>query len=146
LFCHVKWTSVRLIYLRSVAESAADKPSPPRNLATTTITAETADLQWETPEDDGGSPVTHYVVEKRDVQKKAWQEVGKASDLTTHVENLRDQTQYLFRVSAANEFGVSDPVELNEPVTAKNPFSELFVINPLISSLPSAQTQNCMWH
>jgi len=90
----------------------------------TGITAEAADLQWEAPEDDGGSPITHYVVEKRDVQRKTWQEVGKPTELTTHVGDLHDQTQYLFRVSAANQYGVSDPVELPEPVTAKNPFSK----------------------
>jgi len=102
----------------------SDKPTPPRNLAVTAITAETADLQWEVPESDGGSAITHYVVEKRDVQKKTWQEVGKPTELTTHVADLHDQNQYLFRVSAANQYGVSDPVELAEPVTAKNPFSK----------------------
>jgi len=40
----------------------SDKPTPPRNLAVTAITAETADLQWEVPESDGGSAITHYVV------------------------------------------------------------------------------------
>jgi len=103
----------------------SDKPSPPRNLAVTSITAEAADLQWEVPENDGGSAITHYVVEKRDVEKKTWQEVGKPTELTTHVTDLHDQHQYVFRVSAANEYGVSDPAELAEPVTAKNPFSKL---------------------
>ena len=106
-----------------------DKPTPPRNLTVTAITAETADLQWEVPEDDGGSPITHYVVEKKDVQRKTWQEVGKPTELTTQVGDLHDQNQYLFRVSAANQYGVSDPVELTEPVTAKNPFSKLLLIN-----------------
>jgi len=102
----------------------SDKPSPPRNLTVTAITAESADLEWEAPDDDGGSPVTHYVVEKKDVERKTWQEVGKPTDWTTHVADLRDRSHYLFRVSAANEYGVSDPVELTEPITAKNPFSK----------------------
>lgn len=105
----------------------ADKPSPPRNLAVTGLTAETADLQWDVPESDGGSPITHYVVEKRNVGRKTgWQEVAKPAntELIAHVTDLHDQNQYLFRVSAANVQGISDPVELNEPVTAKNPFSK----------------------
>ena len=103
----------------------SDKPLPPRNLSVTAITAETADLQWEAPESDGGSSITHYIVEKKDVQRKTWQEVGKPAELATHVADLHDQNQYMFRVSAANEYGVSEPVELAEPVTAKNPFSKL---------------------
>ena len=102
----------------------SDKPTPPRNLSVTALTADSADVQWETPDSDGGSPVTHYVVEKRDVERKAWQEVVKVTELTGHITDLRDGGQYLFRVSAANEYGVSDPAELAEPITAKNPFSE----------------------
>ena len=102
----------------------SDKPTPPRNLAVPSITADSAELQWDAPQFDGGSAVTHYVVEKRDVDKKTWQEVNTPSELTTHVADLRDGSQYVFRVSAANQLGVSDPVELTEPVTAKNPFSK----------------------
>ena len=102
-----------------------DKPSPPRNLEVTGLTAETADLKWDVPEDDGGSEITHYVVEKKNLQRKTWQEVGKPSELTFTVGDLHDQNQYLFRVFAANQYGVSEPVEMTEPVTAKNPFSKL---------------------
>ena len=115
--------------------AVTDKPTPPRNLSVTAITAETADLQWEVPEFDGGSPITHYVVEKKDVEKKTWQEVGKPTELTTQVADLQDQKQYVFRVSAANQYGVSDPVELTEPVTAKNPFSELVALQYLVIGL-----------
>lgn len=113
--------TVDFIYLLACL---SDKPTPPRNLAVTAITAETADLQWDVPDSDGGSAITHYVVEKKNVEKKTWQEVGKPNELATQVGDLHDKNQYLFRVSAANQYGVSDPVELTEPVTAKNPFSK----------------------
>lgn len=102
----------------------ADKPSPPRNLQVVSVTAITADLKWECPEDNGGSPVTHYIVEKKNLQRNTWQQVGKPQDLAVTVPDLHDQNQYLFRVSAVNEYGVSEPVEITEPVTAKHPFSE----------------------
>lgn len=44
-----------------------DKPSPPQGpLDISDITPETCTLSWKPPLDDGGSPVTNYVVEKLD--------------------------------------------------------------------------------
>lgn len=47
--------------------SRADKPSPPQGpLDISDITPETCTLSWKAPFDDGGSPVTNYIVEKLD--------------------------------------------------------------------------------
>lgn len=44
-----------------------DKPSPPQGpLDISDITPETCTLSWKAPFDDGGSPVTNYIVEKLD--------------------------------------------------------------------------------
>jgi titin len=80
-------------------------------------------LTWEEPQDNGGSPVTGYIVEKKDIKRRSWQEATKVTDLAATVTKLQEGNQYLFRVSAENQYGVSDPVELAEPITAKNPFS-----------------------
>lgn len=43
----------------------SDKPSPPeRPLEITDMTPETCSLAWKPPLDDGGSPITNYIVEK----------------------------------------------------------------------------------
>lgn len=56
-----------------------DRPSPPRNLAVSDIKAESCYLTWDAPLDNGGSEITHYIVEKRDASKKKsdWEEVSK---------------------------------------------------------------------
>lgn len=36
------------------------------------VTAESAKLKWEPPEDDGGEPIDHYVVERMDTETGRW--------------------------------------------------------------------------
>lgn len=54
-----------------------DRPSPPRNLAVTDIKAGSCYLTWDAPLDNGGSEITHYIIDKRDASRKKteWEEV-----------------------------------------------------------------------
>lgn len=58
-----------------------DRPSPPRNLAVSDIKAESCYLTWDAPLDNGGSEITHYIIEKRDASRKKseWEEVSKSA-------------------------------------------------------------------
>ena len=50
-----------------------DRPSPPSQpIDAYDITPETCTLSWRPPQDDGGSPVTNYVVERYDVSGGFW--------------------------------------------------------------------------
>lgn len=50
--------------------SSADRPLPPRNLAVSSIKAESCYLHWDAPVDNGGSELTNYIVEKMKVLKE----------------------------------------------------------------------------
>jgi titin len=102
----------------------SDKPTSPQNLRVTDIQIDHAMLKWEAPEADGGSPVTSYIIEKRDTNKTSWFTAGNVdgSTLTYKVSKLFEGSDYLFRVSAENKIGVSDPTDTKEPVTAKLPY------------------------
>jgi hypothetical protein len=55
----------------------SDRPSPPEGpLAITDVTRESVRLAWSLPLDDGGSAITHYVVEKMDVTRGSWTEAA----------------------------------------------------------------------
>lgn len=56
----------------SVQVNVADKPSAPQDLTVSDITATTMKLMWAPAKDDGGSALTHYVVEKRDANRVHW--------------------------------------------------------------------------
>ena len=42
-------------------------------------------LSWKKPEDDGGSPISGYTVEKKDVERDTWVACGKLSGKTMAV-------------------------------------------------------------
>ena len=39
-------------------------------------------LGWQEPESDGGAAIVEYLVERRNVGKKAWQKVGREWELS----------------------------------------------------------------
>ncbi|UYV83625.1 hypothetical protein LAZ67_23001758 [Cordylochernes scorpioides] len=127
-------SAIYTVWLTNEAGSAShdfrlkvlDKPLPPEGpLTFPKIDKETITISWNPPEDDGGSEVTHYVVEKCDVRRKVWMEVTVVrSDVTTYtVQDLTEGTDYQFRVSAINEYGRGEPL-VSDTVTAKSQFEK----------------------
>lgn len=79
-------------------------------------------LKWGKPEDDGGKPITGYVVEKLDKQTGRWAPVGRTNDTEMDVKGLVEGHEYDFRVRAVNDEGESEPLETDKSIVAKNPF------------------------
>ena len=82
-------------------------------------------LTWKSPKEDGGSKVTHYLIEKRDCSKgkDAW--VPYADHCREHsiaVQGLKENGEYEFRVMAVNQNGMSEPLVTAHSVVAKLPF------------------------
>lgn len=103
----------------------SDPPSPPRWLEVVSISRNNAELKWTAPERDGGSPITNYIVEKRDVRRKGWQVVDTTvKELKCTVTPLNDGSLYVFRVAAENVVGPSEYCELVDSVLAKDTFSK----------------------
>lgn len=55
--------------------ASAAAPSAPKDFKVLEVTRQHVHLTWEIPEHDGGSPLTGYQVEKRDVSRKTWVKV-----------------------------------------------------------------------
>lgn len=56
----------------TVSLKVLDRPGPPRSVTVTDVTASQAKVHWESPQDDGGSSVNGYVIEKRETSRLAW--------------------------------------------------------------------------
>lgn len=108
-----------------VTVNVIGRPSPPEGpIEISSVTAESCDLSWNEPEDDGGTEITNYIVEKRESGSIAWQLINSSVKRKSfHVSHLTKYMQYTFRVSAENRFGVSKPTE-SETIVAEHPFGE----------------------
>ena len=106
----------------------ADKPGAPENLHVASFTESTMDLEWEEPEDDGGSEITLYTIERREASRKNWANSMSSENTEYTVSKLIKDKQYYARVAAVNAVGTGPFVELKEPVTAKCPHGELVLI------------------
>ena len=106
----------------------SDKPGKPEGpLEAKDITAEGCKLEWNKPLDDGGLPVTGYVIEKMDTASGRWVPCGKTDGpnaTSFDVSGLDEGKKYEFRVKAVNEEGESEGLESEKPVVAKNPYGK----------------------
>lgn len=101
-----------------------DKPGPPRDLKAATSGEDSVTLTWKPPREDGGSPVTSYVVEKREAMRMTWQIAGETDDTEFTIRHLVEKLGYVFRVTARNKVGLSEPIELTRSIVAKSPHSK----------------------
>lgn len=101
---------------------------------------------WQPPADDGGSPVTSYLVERRDISRSAWLRVNEvpADTNTCTVPKLVEGNKYLVRVSAINDIDQGPSTEIKEPIIAKCPHGEWLLSLCLAILLYSSLRY--MWH
>ena len=91
----------------------------------TDVRAKKAKVHWKNPEDDGGCPVTGYLIERQDVDTGRWIPCGEVgpNDREATVDGLTPGKNYKFRVKAVNNEGESEPLETDGSVEAKNPYT-----------------------
>ena len=66
-------------------------------------------VSWSPPYSDGGSSITGYQVEYKPVTGLEWVKVNitdNSTDTAILVNDLKEKTEYQFRVSARNEIGL----------------------------------------
>ena len=104
----------------------SDVPGPPQNIRVSDIFSTNCTLSWTEPEDDGGSPITQYLLEYKNLDKKEkWTSLGQVSaDVKSFkAENLVEKSKYRFRLRAVNKVGPSEPAELADTVIPRDPWN-----------------------
>ncbi|CAG6021715.1 unnamed protein product [Menidia menidia] len=98
-----------------------DKPSSPLGPAEVTeSSANSIEFKWRAPKDDGGSPVSQYILERQQVGRNTWKKIGETpgapSYRDTDVERGR---KYCYRIQAVTSEGTSDVMETDEMQAGK---------------------------
>lgn len=75
-----------LFYLIINFKGSPSKPKGP--LVVNDITAEGCHLSWQKPEDDGGEPVDHYLIERMDLETGRWVPVATAKGTEADVREI----------------------------------------------------------
>ena len=124
-----------------VAKDPFDLPGKPGRPEVTEITQESATITWVAPETDGGAPIFNYAVEMRRAGDVKWKVVNKdekVTDLTFTIKDLKEETEYEFRVTAENKAGMGPPSDPSLPskygkgLTSSIPNKDIYVRTPLI--------------
>ena len=102
------------------AKDPYGEPGPPKDLEITDYDADSVDLKWKPPDDNGGSEITGYLIEKKDEYGR-WTKAQEVpgTHLKCKVPNLMTGEKYTFRVKAITAGGVSEPSNEAGPVTVK---------------------------
>ena len=83
-------------------------------------------MTWRAPVDDGGAPITNYILELRTQGQFSWRRVTEReiTRLEFEATGLDVEETYEFRVAAENQAGVGPYSESTTPVKAKEPIGE----------------------
>ncbi len=91
--------------------------SPVGPLVISNVTDTSAIVTWQPAENNGGSPITGYVVKRRDVTRPVWVNCGHVG-VDTHsfkIKDLVEGCQYAVQIFAENSEGLSIPLDSVHP-------------------------------
>src|SRR6185437_3225193 len=105
-----------------VSATPIGPPQPPTGLTATGALLK-INLNWNAPSNDGGSPITGYMIEKSTDNGNTWSTLvaNTGSTGTTYSDsNVLPLVTYMYRVSAINDMGSSSPSNIASATTTSS--------------------------
>ena len=111
----------------------ADPPGPPGVPQYLSVKDGQIDVTWTPPEDDGGSPITHYVLEYRVEGQFKWITASPKGipENKFLCKGLNKDDMYEFRVAAVNRAGQGPYSDSSTPVKAMEPIGKILITGTL---------------
>lgn len=85
------------------------RPTAPVNFAATVLSATSVNLTWGQPADNGGTPLTNYIITYHSNAEDHMIINTNNVQLTRQLDNLAPFTAYQLQISAENIVGISLP-------------------------------------
>tara|TARA_B110000881_G_scaffold74338_1_gene64647 strand:+ start:101 stop:529 length:429 start_codon:yes stop_codon:yes gene_type:complete len=102
----VLFVNLHLIIIIHKPLTYSDVPGAPNKPDVTKCDASFITISWYPPDNDGGSPVISYIIEKHDTLSTKWVKVARdITEMEYTIENLIEGKEYAFRVAAVNKAG-----------------------------------------
>ncbi|XP_034545040.1 immunoglobulin-like and fibronectin type III domain-containing protein 1 [Notolabrus celidotus] len=94
-----------------------DKPTPPQGPVDIMESAVTSvEYKWKPPKDNGGCPVTNYIIERQQVGRNKWSNLGEipSSNPSYKDTDVTPGRRYCYRIRAKNAEGISDCLQTED--------------------------------
>ncbi|KAM4741229.1 immunoglobulin-like and fibronectin type III domain-containing protein 1 [Anableps anableps] len=93
-----------------------DKPTPPQGPVEITESAVTSvEFKWKPPKNNGGCPVTNYIIERQQVGRNKWSNLGEIPCNPCYKDTDVDPgRRYCYRIKAKNAEGISDYLQTGD--------------------------------
>lgn len=115
------------IYLVLLSLFKTGPPGQCKDIKASEVTKNSCKISWEPPDFDGGTPILHYVLERREAGRRTYIPVMSGENkLSWQVKDLIPNSEYYFRVKAVNKIGGGEYLELRNPITAEDPKRKIF--------------------
>lgn len=87
--------NTRILTREQIPKKNFYRPGEPRGpLNISNVHKNGCTLDWKPPADDGGAPVSHYVVEKQDLATGRWVPAGESTDCAIDLNDLQPGHEY----------------------------------------------------
>lgn len=93
-----------------------DKPTQPLGPVEIIESSSTCiDFKWRPPKDDGGSPITDYILERQQIGRNSWKKLGKIGPEPKYRDTDVDHgRKYCYHIRAETDQGTSEMMETDD--------------------------------
>ncbi|XP_070703016.1 immunoglobulin-like and fibronectin type III domain-containing protein 1 isoform X2 [Pempheris klunzingeri] len=93
-----------------------DKPTPPLGpVDIIESSASCIDFKWKPPKDNGGSPITDYILERQQIGRNSWKKLGKIGPEPKYRDPDVDHgRKYCYHIRAETDQGISEMIETDD--------------------------------
>ncbi|KAL7407800.1 hypothetical protein ABVT39_013778 [Epinephelus coioides] len=93
-----------------------DKPTPPLGpVDIIESSANCIDFKWRPPKDNGGAPITDYILERQQIGRNSWKKLGKIGPEPKYKDTDVDHgRKYCYHIRAETEQGISEMMETDD--------------------------------